>query len=241
MLIESALVAVFFALVHFVARRLTLLSGPPRSAWLSGAGGVSVAYVFLHLLPELHEGQHSLQEHGALDWMALDGSGIYLLSLAGLTVFYGLERLAARSRAAQRSGGSGDRTHGSAFTVHIAAFAIYNFAIGYLLLAAERDNLLLYGIALGLHFVVNDQALREHHKERYDAVGRWVLAAAVLVGWALALKVEIPEMAIRMLIAFLAGGVILNVLKEELPEHRASRFSAFAAGVVLYGALLLAL
>jgi hypothetical protein len=50
-----------------------------------------------------------------------------------------------------------------------------------------------------------------------------------------------PEPAIPMLVAFLAGGVILNVLKEELPQERASRFSAFAAGVLLYGALLLAL
>ncbi len=40
---------------------------------------------------------------------------------------------------------------------------------------------------------------------------------------------------------FLAGGVILNVLKEELPKERASRFRAFAAGVVAYTLVLLAL
>lgn len=45
----------------------------------------------------------------------------------------------------------------------------------------------------------------------------------------------------RQPVAFLSGGVILNVLKEELPEERASRFWAFALGGVAYAVILLAL
>ncbi len=55
------------------------------------------------------------------------------------------------------------------------------------------------------------------------------------------LLTEIPEVAIAVLTAFLAGGVIMNVLKEELPEERQSRFWAFALGVALYTVILLAL
>ena len=33
--------------------------------------------------------------------------------------------------------------------------------------------------------------------------------------------------------------VVLNVLKEELPQERQSRFWAFALGLVVYGGLLL--
>jgi zinc transporter ZupT len=47
--------------------------------------------------------------------------------------------------------------------------------------------------------------------------------------------------AIALLFAFLAGGVILNVLKEELPEERQSRFWAFTLGAGFYAVLLLAL
>ncbi|MDQ3783894.1 MAG: hypothetical protein M3360_03310 [Actinomycetota bacterium] len=36
---------------------------------------------------------------------------------------------------------------------------------------------------------------------------------------------EISELALEVLIAFLGGGVILNVLQEELPEERQSRFA----------------
>lgn len=238
----SAVVAGALVGVHLLWGRLALPGGPPRSSWLSAAGGVSVAYVFLHLMPELHEGQHTLGEAASMAWLVrLGDSGIYLVALVGLTVFHGLERLAMRSRAASRAGGAADRTRGRIFAVHVAAFALYNLVIGYLLVHGGSDNLVLYAAAMALHFIINDHALREHHKERYDRVGRPVLAAAVLVGWLAAQWLHAGAAAVLLLVALLAGGVILNVLKEELPERRESRFSAFLVGAAGYGALLLAL
>jgi zinc transporter ZupT len=53
------------------------------------------------------------------------------------------------------------------------------------------------------------------------------------------LSFEVSEAALAVLFAFLAGGVIMNVLKEELPEERESRFWAFALGAALYSVVLL--
>ena len=50
---------------------------------------------------------------------------------------------------------------------------------------------------------------------------------------------DVSEAALAVLFAFLAGGVVLNVLKEELPEERQSRFWAFALGASAYAAILL--
>jgi hypothetical protein len=52
---------------------------------------------------------------------------------------------------------------------------------------------------------------------------------------------RIDEAALGVLFAFLSGGVMLNVLKEELPEERESRFWAFVVGVTAYTTLLLLL
>ena len=63
--------------------------------------------------------------------------------------------------------------------------AVYNALIGYLFLhrlAAGLKDLLLFFVAMALHFVVNDHGLREHHKDAYLRKGRWVLAAAVVLG-----------------------------------------------------------
>ena len=62
-----------------------------------------------------------------------------------------------------------------------------------------------------------------------------------MAGTALGLATEVPEAVIASLVAFLSGGVVLNVLKEELPEERESSFWAFAAGAAGYAALLTAL
>ena len=66
-----------------------------------------------------------------------------------------------------------------------------------------------------------------------------MLAAAILVGWVAGLLSEISEAALAVLFAFLGGGVVMNVLKEELPEERQSRFWAFALGAAAYAAVLL--
>jgi hypothetical protein len=128
------------------------------------------------------------------------------------------------------------------FWLHTASFAAYNALIGYLLLHREDQGpgpLVLFAFAMGVHFLVNDYGLRRDHKGAYDRVGRWVLAAAILAGWVVGLSFEVSEAALAVLFAFLAGGVIMNVLKEELPEERESRFFAFALGAALYSVVLL--
>jgi hypothetical protein len=135
-----------------------------------------------------------------------------------------------------------DSTEAGVFWLHAISFAVFNALIGYLLLHREDpgiQGLLLFAFAMGVHFMINDHGLRKHHQRAYDEVGRWVLAAGIGVGWMVGLFFEVSEAAIAVLFAFLAGGVIMNVLKEELPEERESRFWAFALGATLYAAILL--
>lgn len=237
--VVALLAALGLALVHLYSGKLRFLEGTPRSIWLSVAGGVSVAYVFVHLLPEVSEVQEALAEALGSSLGFLENHG-FLVALVGLVIFYGLERAAKASR--KRRGGEEQATSPGVFWLHIASFSLYNLLIGYLLVRRPEQGLLalvLFFVAMALHFMVNDYGLREHHKAAYTRTGRWVLAAAVLLGWGLALFSELPEAVIALLLAFLAGGVVLNVLKEELPSERQSRFWPFALGVVAYAALLL--
>jgi undecaprenyl pyrophosphate phosphatase UppP len=236
--------AIALASIHLLGGRLAFLDRIPRSRWLSAAGGVSVAYVFVHLLPELAQGQRAVEESAiAAELLPLLENHVYLLALVGLLVFYGVERHSVSARRRQREVTGEDRTTDAAFRLSIASFAVYNAMIGYLLVRGELDTvgaLALYAFALGLHFVINDSSLREHHKA-YRDVGRWVLSAAVLIGLALGLVTEIPERAIALVLAFIAGGVVLNVLKEEVPSDNQARFAPFVLAAGLYAALLQAL
>lgn len=236
------LFAAGLAIVHLFSGRLRFLDSIPRSHWLSLAGGASVAYVFVHIFPELSEGQQSVEETNAFVLGFLEHH-VYLIALLGFAVFYGLEQLAKVSRRRNLQEGKEDVTSQDVFWLHIGSFAAYNALIGYLILHREeggRLSLLFFFIAMAFHFVVNDHSLRKHHKSTYDKVGRWVLASAILVGWVIGLAIPIHKAALALLFAFLAGGIILNVIKEELPEQRQSRFWAFAFGAVAYAGLLVA-
>lgn len=232
--------AVTLVLIHLFAGRLHSAEGGPRSRWLSAAGGVSVAYVFLHLLPELAHGQKVLQEREAslLDFLEQHA---YLLALAGLSCFYGLERLIKSHR---RQLPEHAESHAGVFWLHIAAFSFYNALIGYLLVHRQGGGdggLLTFATAMALHLLVNDYALQSHHNHLYVHRGRWVLAASVLAGWGLGQVLSISEAAVSAAVAFIAGAIVLNVLKEELPEERNSRFSFFLLGTLGYSALMIAM
>jgi len=228
------------ALVHLFGGQLRFLQVQPRSTWLSLGGGISVAYVFLHLLPELQQHQRTLAQAASPALTSLRHHA-YLIALLGLAVFYGLECLALRDRRQRQKAGE-KATSPGVFWISICSFTVYNALIGYLLVEQVRagaGNLYLFTGAMGLHFLVNDYGLREHYQARYRHMGRWLLSAAVLMGALLGLYREVPVVLVSTLVAFLAGGIILNVLKEELPAERESSFGAFAVGVAGYAALLL--
>ncbi len=231
--------AVALTLVHLTAGKLRFLEAIPRSGWLSLAGGISVAYVFVHLLPELQEGQAAFDDN---DWLPFLERQVWLIALTGLAVFYGLERLALTSRRRRQEQSGVDSTGSAAFWVSMGSFTLYNGLIGYLLLDQEENGLVAlatFAFAMAVHFLVTDFSLREHHKQAYAHVGRWIVSLALLAGWAVGLMVELSSAAITVPLAFLGGGVILNVLKEELPTERQSRFGPFLAGASAYAALLL--
>jgi hypothetical protein len=237
--IFSLLAAMILVIAHLFAGRLRFPGAFQRSSWLSLAGGVSVAYVFLRLLPELGAGQEIVGNSLASSEFLYE-SHIYLVSLLGLVTFYGLERMAitARKRQSGEEGGASD-LH---FWVHIISFGFYNILIGYLVIHQEDPgpfSLLLFTFAMGLHFFVTDSSLREHHQDDYDNAARYYLSGSVLIGWLVGYLIQVSDLVIAVLTAFLAGAIILNVLKEELPEERKSRFLPFLLGVSMYSAVLL--
>ena len=87
----TALLAVGFVLIHLFIGRLRLLDVVPRSRWLSFAGGVAVAYIFLHILPELGAHQRTFAEELGIGARSAE-AWVYLIALAGLAAVRVLEQ-----------------------------------------------------------------------------------------------------------------------------------------------------
>lgn len=238
----ALLASLVLAGLHLLAPRIRKLPGVPERATTSFAGGLAAAYVFLHLLPEVADGEEAIGEAlgNVLEPTALLELAIFAVALTGFTVFYGLERVAQRR--ADRSGGEGGA---GLFWLHLGAFGVYNALITYTMPLRLETGVgfgVLFTVAMGLHFVLTDRGMEEHYRERFERTGRWVLAAALLAGWVLvAIAAPTSTVVVALLTALLGGAVLLNVFKEELPSADRSSFGWFVAGLVLYAGLLFAL
>ena len=209
----------------------------PRSAISFGAG-VSTAYVFVHVLPELHLARRDVVE-AVNTPLPFEGAVIYFLALVGFLLFYGLDHLRTRWRAGGEAGQSD-----ASFRLHLAGFAAYVALISYLLTrdAPERVAMTaLYAVTIAVHLLGVDHSLREEHGPAYQRTGRYVLAGMALVGWAAGLFIVVPAIVLASLMAIISGAIIVNSALMELPTEKDGRFLPFAIGGLTYGALLLLL
>jgi hypothetical protein len=240
----SLATVVALAAVHYCAGTKAALHHKWRPQVLSAAAGISVAYIFLELLPDLADQQGLIESTGFLPDLEHHA---YILALVGLTVFFAVETVSRRSRRLSLASGASEFTGDRAYWFSIISFVILNASIGYAV-ASPGDEavepLWLFALAMGLHFLANDCSLVEHHGERYERLGRWLLIGGLLVGWVVGMvpRFEIPPEALALVLAFIAGSTILNILRNELPNtDRTTDVAAFALGALIYGVLLLTL
>ena len=240
-LLSSFIYVIGFTLVHFSSKYIRFSNEGYRNNFVSFAAGVSVSYVFVHLLPKLNHYQTIVLENiGNSTWVYIEHH-IYIIALFGLISFYSLEHLVKTSK---KNALLEELNEGNPyiFWIQITSFFFYNAIIGYLLATEEFESplsLFFYFIALSVHFMTNDWSLREVHEKSYDKYGRFILALAPIIGWYIGAFTKLNDFVITILLAFVSGGLILNALKDELSDVENSHLISLWAGLVIYTLLLL--
>ncbi|WP_116598869.1 hypothetical protein [Primorskyibacter marinus] len=224
---------VFLSFVHVVADLLRWKRPVPRKYWLSFADGISISYVFLGLLPKIIAGTSALPENLGPTVEILKQSP-FLPLLIGLVVFYGMERLVEKPVGAVEAHVLAQPT-GLRVWIHLASYAFYKAIIGYLIVQMNNPvSIVIFSISMAIHFLVVDFRMMELHRGVYQRIGRWILTAAILVGWIVGATTVISPVLVTLLLSFLAGGIVLVVLEEEFSRDHPSSFPAFVTAVALY-------
>lgn len=238
-ILTSGLGAVLFCAAFLIGDRirpLQLIVRDPRSIASFGAG-ISTAYVFVHLMPELAEAREAFAS-SASRTLRYEGIVIYVVALVGFLAFYGLQHFRKRVQEESASGAEG------AFRLDIAGWAGYVLIAAYLLSHSLTDtaaSTIAYAVAIAFHLVAADHTLRLEHGVAYADKGRFVLTGAALVGWLLGVLVTLPLTVTTAAVAFVSGAVIMNAALMELPAEREGRFVAFAIGSAVYALILIPL
>jgi hypothetical protein len=193
------------------------------------AGGIAVAYVALYLLPKIGDYTAVFVSTQA-DLPELLQYRLYWLFLTGLVVYFLVDRT--------------DENRGLLpVWLHGGAFTLYSFLTAYVLADVPRSGYFPYvfaGMALSLHFVGICHHLRARHHSAFDDYIRWSMCAAVFAGWTAGTFSFFSSEALATLVAFLGGGILVNVLREEWPESGRGGTVPFLIGVALFTLLAIA-
>ncbi|MFN3428772.1 MAG: hypothetical protein ACK46X_02335 [Candidatus Sericytochromatia bacterium] len=227
----ALLASLALAGVHGLTPALERLPARHQSALASVSAGAGLAYVFLYLLVELVK-EGATEVHA---WLPLGPDPletIFMLLLGAVTVIY---LVMARL---QQSPDVHDDHRGFA-----TLFLIYNVLAGAGLVEEARWgalNLVFYVAALGLHLLFNDRFLAHLCPGGHTGTWRASLASAPVLGCVAAAALNPPQALLYSTLAVVAGGMILNVVRLELPLVEDLRPAGFVAGVLGYGAIILA-
>jgi hypothetical protein len=238
-------VALLFAATFLFGGRAAYHPGQRgRRRFLSFAAGISVSYTFVHVLPALHEIRAIHTQSPADFYMVIPEYSVYLWTMAGFMVFYGLETMAARPRQGpENTPGDGGSEGPWKPWVHISGFAVYAWLLTYMMVWTGKGTLTLclFAVAMGMHILPIACSLSSEYQAVYDRRGAFLPALASIAGWASSLALDIPRPILLNLVAVVAGGVIVNAAIAELPKEKEGRYWYFLGGAAVYTALLLTL
>ncbi len=218
---------IILALIHLYANKVKALGWVWHGRFLSFAAGISFAYVFVDLLPALEKGQPFIK-HAFGELIPYFDRHAYLIALLGLLFYYGIQRKTEKLKSEK-------------FWLAISGYLLFNFFVGASLSDSTNPDiqpLTLFTIAMGMHYFVRDHQARANNSPLFLKRGRWLLVAALLLGYLVGCITHIPDALVAIAVSFLAGGILLNVLHYELPEKKQSGYISFVTGALLYTALL---
>jgi hypothetical protein len=228
----------FLMLFHYLSPWFsTHLPGNGR-AFTSFAGGVAVAYVFLHMLPNLVEYNKPIGEFLInKEWLTpFTELWIYIVALFGFLIYYGFDLLAERHNEKQHN-------NKLVYSLHLGMFCIYNFLITYTMSLRALSSItatILFTVAMALHFVLTDRKFSRFYQVQFNQIGRFLLISALLVGWLCSVIFDpVNVLVAAFMVAFLAGSVLLNVFREELPATGLASYCWFTFGALLIMLILL--
>lgn len=202
-----------------------------RASLDSFAGGTGLAYVMLYLLFELAK-YGAPKIHALLPLGPAAPETLFILLLAALSASYLLQVQLAKSPS----------PHDDYLGFSIL-FLAYNFLAGAGLMEEAHAgplNLVFYVIALALHLLFNDLFLMHLSPGAHHWRWRAALAAMPVFGCAVAAGFALPDGVLYGMLALIAGSMIINIVRHELPSPSNFRPGAFVTGVIVYATLILA-
>lgn len=246
--IEGLISILLFIVVFLFGLKIKFFNLKNHRWLISFSAGVAIAYVFIHLLPELQKSKEILKPYAINYVPLLEQHLVYLFAMLGFMLAYGIQKIMIWSHEKLINTNNNiknnldNERHYVSFILHIIGYAIYVFLLGYLMIRnidLSKSEIIYYTVALMFHFESLNFYFASEHYKLYIKYGRYILATAVFLGWLLGAMTAVHEVLIIILLGFISGAVIMSTILTEIPQGKFGKFWPFLGGSFFYASLLL--
>jgi len=214
--IISILLAIFLSYIHLIVVYFSRLSTYKQKIITSIGGGISLSYVFLHLMPELatssfEKSKYLINDNYIINPKIFEFS-IFFVAFLGLLCLFLVDTLCETS----------NKKPQISFNLHL----FYNFAVNFIysftLSEIVKEGLIysiLFTLTLSSHIFASDRIIIERHEKLYKRKYKWYGFFAIYLGLLSSLFFNIQNSLFSdYALAFFSGGILLNAFLEELPK-----------------------
>jgi zinc transporter ZupT len=205
--------------IHFFSESIQVSKSRARWRLISFAAGLSIAYLFLDLLPHTYHTAVDLRE-----W-------VFLFLLLGFTVFHLIEKYIYQHT-------ESDRRMKDLKEVHSIAFFVYHFSVGIALEEILRASVLegsLFVVPVAFHAGLSSASLSGIHGDLRERMWvRVLLSLSTLAGVLFATLIHVPAILYSILVSLIAGVLLYIIVREFLPHEEKGKPLYFVLGLIFF-------
>ncbi len=223
-MLVAILFSLFLGVIHFWNEKLFFKREATKAKTISFVAGVSVAYVFLYLLPDLYKGVAHINQ-----W-------IFIFILLGFSLIHVLEKYFYQHAA-------GEERLLRLKEAHFSIFFLYYFVVGIVLAGFLKfsiwKGLLFFGPVVFYAAISRVSFAEIHIRVRERKFFRILLASAAFLGVLSTFFILEQAFLYHVLLAFIIGAFFYIILMDFIPREAEGRPEYFLAGVGLYTLLII--
>jgi uncharacterized membrane protein len=215
---------IIIGLTQFFNERILSSLRKVRIDLISFAAGLSSAYLFLLLLPEVYQGSLILKEY------------TYLILFIGFISIHISEKYIYKHV-------NKKKIKDEVRAVHHTTFFFYHFIIGIILVTFFKQSFregLLFFIPVWFHTTISSAALTELHKKiKEKSITKVALSLSAILGMIIALLTMIPTAVYYALLALITGSLTYIIVKDLTPKGEEGNLNMFIFGVISYSLIII--
>ncbi len=217
---------IVISLLHFFSDYIGLKLLKYKEKLLSFGAGISITYLFLDLLPLIHETVQNLREIS------------YISILVGFASFHLVEKYVYQHT-------KKSQLIDKLKKIHSIGFFVYYFIVGIILYYLTNQDILagsLFLIPVLFHSSISSASAREIHKEiKKNKYWRIFLSSSTIFGVLVSYFLNIPLTIVFVLLGFVVGALFYIIIKDILPEQKEGDPKYFIIGAILFVIIIIIL